>query len=338
MREVTWIRRLALFGAILCFGVVVLGGYTRLSNSGLGCPDWPGCFGHVAPTGSPEHYATASDVRKAWVEMIHRYFASTLGLVIVVVAALSIRARRERGVSVGFALVLLALVVLQGILGMLTVTWLLKPLIVTGHLLGGLTTFAMLLWLWLTMRAQHRRVDGGSVLTGNRLVEDGSRVRLWATLALAALALQVFLGGWTSSNYAAVACPDFPQCQAQWIPDADYKDAFVLWRGLGINYAGGVLDHPARVAIHFTHRLGAALATLLLLVAAFGALRGLGRGARWAGIAVLAALALQLSIGIFMVLQAFPLPLAAAHNAGAALLVAATVLLNRRLRPVADFV
>jgi cytochrome c oxidase assembly protein subunit 15 len=337
MREVNWIRRLALLGAILCLGVVVLGGYTRLSNSGLGCPDWPGCFGHVAPTGSAEHYATASDVRKAWVEMIHRYFASTLGLVILVIAALSIRARRERGVSVGFALALLALVVFQGILGMLTVTWLLKPLIVTGHLVGGLTTFAMLLWLWL-MRAQHGRVDGSSVLTGNRLVEDGARARLWATLALLALGVQVFLGGWTSSNYAAVACPDFPQCQAQWIPDADYEDAFVLWRGLGINYAGGVLDHPARVAIHFTHRLGAVLASLLLVVAAFGALRGLGRGARWAGIAVLAALALQVSIGIFMVLRAFPLPLAAAHNAGAALLVAATVLLNRRLRPVADFV
>jgi cytochrome c oxidase assembly protein subunit 15 len=147
----------------------------------------------------------------------------------------------------------------------------------------------------------------------------------------------VFLGGWTSSNYAAVACPDFPKCQAQWIPEADYHDAFVLWHGLGINYAGGVLDHPARVAIHFTHRLGAVLATVLLLLAALAAFRGLGRGARWAGVAVLAALALQLSIGIFMVLRAFPLPLAAAHNAGAALLVAATVLLNRRLRPVADF-
>jgi len=337
MREVIWIRRLALIGALLALFVVVLGGYTRLSNSGLGCPDWPGCFGHIAPTGSAEHYASESDVRKAWVEMVHRYFASTLGLIIVAITALAIRARRERGVSVGFALALLALVVFQGILGMLTVTWLLKPLIVTGHLLGGLTTMAMLLWLWLTMRAQDRPVDGGSVHTGNRLMEDGSRARLWATLALAALGLQVFLGGWTSSNYAAVACPDFPQCQAQWIPDADYENAFVLWRGLGINYAGGVLDHPARVAIHFTHRLGAVLATVLLLMAALGALRGLGRGARWAGLAVLAALVLQLSIGVFMVLRAFPLPLAAAHNAGAALLVAATVLLNRRLRPVADF-
>jgi len=337
MREVIWIRRLALLGALLCFGVVVLGGYTRLSNSGLGCPDWPGCFGHIAPTGSAEHYATAGDVRKAWVEMIHRYFASTLGLIIVVIAALSIRARRERGVSVAFALTLLVLVVLQGLLGMLTVTWLLKPLIVTGHLVGGLTTFAMLLWLYLSMRAQAGAVDGTTVLAGNRLVQSGGRARLWAGLALAALALQVFLGGWTSSNYAALACPDLPRCQNQWVPEADYKDAFVLWRGLGINYAGGVLDHPARVAIHFMHRVGAAVATLLLLLAAFAALTGLGRAPRWAALAVLGALALQISIGVFMVLRAFPLELAAAHNAGAALLVGATVLLNRRLRPVKDF-
>lgn len=337
MRERIWIQRLALIGALLCFGVVVLGGYTRLSNSGLGCPDWPGCFGHVAPTGSAEHYASDADVRKAWIEMIHRYFASTLGLLIVVIAALSIRARREPGVRVGFSLVLLVLVVLQGMLGMLTVTWLLKPLIVTGHLVGGLATFALLLWLWLSMRAESRAVDGYSVLAGNRLVEFGRSARLWAALSLAVLALQIGLGGWTSSNYAAVACPDVPKCQAQWFPEADYKDAFVLWRGLGINYAGGVLDHPARVAIHFTHRLGAVLASALLLLAAFLAFRGLGAGPKWAALAVIAALAAQISIGVFMVLRAFPLELAAAHNAGAALLVAATVWLNRRLRPVADF-
>jgi cytochrome c oxidase assembly protein subunit 15 len=336
MKEVTWIRRLALLGAILCFGVVVLGGYTRLSDSGLGCPDWPGCFGHVAPTGSAEHYASDADVRKAWTEMIHRYFASTLGLIILVIAALSIRARREPGVSVWFALALLMLVVFQGILGMLTVTWLLKPLIVTGHLVGGLTTFAVLLWLWLSMHARARPVDGVSVLAGNTVAEGGGRARIWAGLALGALAIQVWLGGWTSSNYAAVACPDVPKCQAQWIPDANFKDAFVLWRGLGINYAGGVLDHPARVAIHFTHRVGATVATLLLLIAAVLSFR-LGPGPRWAGVAVLLALALQLSIGVFMVLRAFPLPLAAAHNAGAALLVGATVLLNRKLRPIADF-
>ena len=337
MREVTWIRRLALLGAILCLGVVVLGGYTRLSNSGLGCPDWPGCFGHIAPTGNAEHYATDLDVRKAWVEMIHRYAASTLGLIIVVIAALSIRARRERGVSVPLSLGLLVRVVFQGMLGMLTVTWLLKPLIVPGHLLGGLTPFALLAWQWLSMRATARQVDGQTVQAGNRLAERGGRARLFAGLAAAALFLQVFLGGWTSSNYAALACPDLPRCQNQWIPEANYHEAFVLWRGLGINYAGGVLDHPARVAIHFSHRLGAALASALLLVAVFLAFRGLGTGPRWAGLWVLAALALQISIAVFMVLRAFPLELAAAHNAGAALLVGATVYLNRKLRPVADF-
>ncbi|HTU65895.1 MAG TPA: COX15/CtaA family protein [Steroidobacteraceae bacterium] len=337
MKEVIWIRRLALLGALLCFGVVVLGGYTRLSDSGLGCPDWPGCFGHVAPTGSAEHYATDADVRKAWTEMIHRYAASTLGLIIVVIAAFSIRARREPGVSVWFAIALLLLVVFQGILGMLTVTWLLKPLIVTGHLVGGLTTFALLLWLWLSLRARTRPVDGRSVLAGNIVAEGGTRARLWAGMALGALAIQVWLGGWTSSNYAAVACPDVPKCQDQWIPEANFRDAFVLWHGLGINYAGGVLDHPARVAIHFTHRVGALVATLLLLLAVLASFRGLGPGPRRAGVLVLLALGLQLSIGVFMVLRAFPLPLAAAHNAGAALLVGATVFLNRQLRPVADF-
>lgn len=336
MREVIWIRRLALVAAVLCLGVVVLGGYTRLSNSGLGCPDWPGCFGHIAPTGNAEHYATPLDVRKAWVEMVHRYFASTLGLLCVAIAVLAIRARRQRGVNLWLAVALVPLVVAQGILGMLTVTWLLKPLIVTGHLLGGLTTFACLLWLWLSMRALDRPVDGHSVLAGNRLMERGGRARLLAGLALAALFLQIFLGGWTSSNYAAVACPDLPRCQNAWVPDADFQDAFVLWRGLGINYAGGVLDHPARVAIHFTHRVGAVVASLLLLLAAFAAFR-LERGARRAGFLVVAALALQVGIAVFMVLRAFPLELAAAHNAGAALLVAATVYLNRRLRPVADF-
>jgi cytochrome c oxidase assembly protein subunit 15 len=180
-------------------------------------------------------------------------------------------------------------------------------------------------------------VDGRSVLAGNTVAEGGRRARLWAALALGALAIQVWLGGWTSSNYAAVACPDVPKCQAQWVPDANFRDAFVLWRGLGINYAGGVLDHPTRVAIHFTHRVGAMVTTLLMLLAVFFSLRGLGPAPRWAAVAVLAALAFQLSIAVFMVLRAFPLPLAAAHNAGAALLVGATVFLNRKLRPVADF-
>ena len=187
------------------------------------------------------------------------------------------------------------------------------------------------------MRATARAVDGHTVQDGNRLVESGRRARIFATLAAVALFIQIFLGGWTSSNYAAVACPDLPRCQNAWVPEADYDNAFVVWRGLGINYAGGVLDHPARVAIHFTHRVGAVVASLLLLLAAFLACRGLGPGPRGAGLLVVGALGLQIGIAVFMVLRAFPLELAAAHNAGAALLVAATVHLNRRLRPVADF-
>ena len=207
MRAVVWIRRLALIGAILCLFVVVLGGYTRLSHSGLGCPDWPGCFGKIVPTVNAEHYATPLDVRKAWVERIHRYFAMTLGLLCVVIAAFAIYARRERGVNVWLTVGLVVLVVIQGMLGMLTVTMLLKPLIVTAHLLGGLATFALLLWLWLSMQARARQVDGHTVIAGNVLVESGGRARVLATLAGIALFLQIFLGGWTSSNYAAVACP-----------------------------------------------------------------------------------------------------------------------------------
>ena len=180
MRERVWIQRLALIGALLCFGVVVLGGYTRLSDSGLGCPDWPGCFGHIAPTENAENYADASAWEKAWAEMRHRYFAELLGLIVVVIFALSIRARREPGVRVGFASILLVLILLQGMLGMLTVTWLLTPLIVTAHLLGGLTTFALLLWLWLSMRTESRAVDGHTVLAGNTVKQSGGRARLWA--------------------------------------------------------------------------------------------------------------------------------------------------------------
>ena len=148
-----------------------------------------------------------------------------------------------------------------------------------------------------------------------------------------ALIAQILLGGWTSTNYAAVACPDFPRCQAQWWPPADFKDAFVLWRGLGINYEGGVLEHPARVAIHFTHRLGAVVATLALLFAAGMTLRKLREShSRRAAALVIAALAVQLIIGVTMVGQGFPLTLATAHNAGAALLLLATLSLNRALR------
>jgi heme a synthase len=329
-----WIRSLALAGLLLCFTVVVLGAYVRLTAAGLGCPDWPGCYGHVTPLGAEQSASAQAafpsrplDVGKAWREMIHRYAASTLGLIIVVIAALAITTRRARLVSLPLALVLLATVVFQGILGMLTVTWRLKPLIVTGHLVFGLTTLSLLWWLWLTLRPL-----GPAGLTATTELATARVARRLVVVGLIALAIQIALGGWTSSNYAAIACPDFPKCQNAWWPDTDYSNAFVLWRGLGINYEGGVLANPARVAIHLTHRIGALIATLALSLAALSVLsrQALVKLRVPAGF-VLAALALQLTIGISMVVKGFPLQLATAHTAGAALLLLATLALLRRL-------
>ena len=343
MYRINVLRRLALAGTVLAFCVVVFGAYVRLTDAGLGCPDWPGCYGHVTPAHAAAANAGTVEAPlhegKAWREMIHRYGASTLGLIILVIAGLAWHWRRQPGMPVRLALVLVALVIFQGLLGMWTVTLLLKPLIVTLHLIFGLTTLSLLWWLWLSLRRRSTSPWSGSVsamgggTAAALLLPAAPLVRRAALVALVALSVQIILGGWTSTNYSAVACPDFPTCQASWWPEADYKDAFVLWRGLGINYEGGVLDHPARVAIHFTHRLGAIVATLALLFASIASLRGRpGRNRRWGAIAVIAALLLQLAIGIFMVKRGFPLWLATAHNAGAALLLLSTLALNRALR------
>jgi heme a synthase len=334
MNRLNVLRRLVLAGVVLGFCVVVFGAYVRLTYAGLGCPDWPGCYGHVTPLGAQAAGVGTPDapleVGKAWREMIHRYAASTLGLIIVAIAVLSFVWRRERQVPRAMPLVLVGLVVFQGLLGMLTVTWKVKPLIVTSHLAFGLVTVAVLWWLWLSLRVR----DGAAqVHAAPATAALTTHVRRAALIGLVALVIQILLGGWTSTNYAAIACPDLPTCQAQWWPAADFHQGFVLWRGLGVNYEGGVLDLPARVAIHFTHRLGAIVATLALAFAAFVTLaRRRDRASRVAAWAVCAALALQLAIGVTMVLQAFPLSLATAHNAGAAALLLATLALNRALR------
>jgi cytochrome c oxidase assembly protein subunit 15 len=197
-----------------------------------------------------------------------------------------------------------------------------------------MTTLALLWWLWLSLPGQ----SWGGMVTAGRRGGGGTAVatvqlaRQLALLGLVALAVQIALGGWTSSNYAAVACPDFPTCQNAWWPHTDYRNAFILWRGLGINYEGGVLDNPARVAIHLTHRLGALVATLALALASlFVVFQRSLPSAQPAAYAVLGALALQLTIGISMVLKTFPLRLTTAHTAGAALLLMATLTLVRRL-------
>jgi heme a synthase len=313
-RRLIWFRRLAFLGAALAASVVVLGAWVRLTDAGLGCPDWPGCYGHVYPQ-ADQHFA------KAIHEMIHRYFASTLGAIIVGLLAWAVWNRKARGQPLKAVALLFVLVCLQGALGALTVTLLLKPLIVTAHLLGGLSTLGILWWLSLTPERRE-------------LSERELRLRKFAWVGLAALLLQISLGGWTSSNYAAVACPDLPTCQQSWWPPMDFRDAFVLWRGLDIDYTGGVLANSSRVAIHVTHRIGALIAGgILIFLGAFCIARAQAQGLKVIGAVLVGAVLLQIGIGMSMVHFGMPLSLATLHNAGAALLVVCVVTLLRLLWP-----
>ncbi len=323
-RSLLWFRRLALAGALLAAAVVVLGAWVRLTDAGLGCPDWPGCYGHLYPQDSPAATQSGVQLGKAVHEMVHRYFAGTLGLVIIALLAWAVWNRRDGRQPLAAVAALSGIVCLQGALGALTVTLLLKPLIVTSHLLGGLTTLGILWWLSLTPERRS-------------LSEREKSLRKYALLAIAALLLQIALGGWTSSNYAAVACPDLPTCQRSWWPHMDFRDAFVLWRGLGIDYEGGVLANPARVAIHVTHRLGALVAgSILVAVGWLTVSRAAGRRLTVAGGLLAAAVLLQICIGLSMVHLGLPLPLAVMHNAGAALLVICGVTLLRALWPAGE--
>jgi cytochrome c oxidase assembly protein subunit 15 len=316
-----WFRRLALAGALLAAAVVVLGAWVRLTDAGLGCPDWPGCYGHVYPQAGNADAHSGFHFAKALHEMIHRYVATSLGVVITILLIWAVRYRSDRGQPLIPPALLFVVVCLQGALGALTVTLLLKPLIVTAHLLGGLTTLGLLWWL-----AQS---------PGTRqLTEPEAALRKYAFAGLAVLIVQIALGGWTSTNYAAVACPDLPTCQHSWWPPMDYRDAFVLWRGLDINYEGGVLTNPARVAIHFTHRLGAlAAGSILVSLGIMTALRARSRRLKLAGSLVVLAVVLQISIGVATVHWGVPLPLATLHNAGAAFLVISMMTLLRALWP-----
>jgi cytochrome c oxidase assembly protein subunit 15 len=320
-------RRLCLLATLVTLCVIVLGAWVRLEDAGLGCPDWPGCYGHLTVGSAVEnaHAANAAfperplEADKALKEMIHRYAASGLGLLVIAIAVVAWLNRRDPAQPMRLPGFLVALVVFQGLLGMWTVTLLVKPLIVTAHLVGGLSTLALLWWLAL-------RVDRTTRPSGER------SLRGLAVLGLVVLAIQILLGGWTSTNYSALACPDFPTCQHSFWPDMDFKDAFVLWRGLGIDYEGGVLDHPARVAIHYTHRLWGIVTAITLGFVAWRAMRtGQSRAVRTAGTVLAVLLVAQWTIGPVMVMKALPLALATAHNAVAALLVLSVVALLRFL-------
>ena len=310
------IRYLALFGVCLAVVVVVLGAYTRLVDAGLGCPDWPGCYGFLGVPESAQDLATAErlfpdapvEVDKAWAEMVHRYFAGGLGLVVLGIAVLCWRARRSAPLALG----LLVLICCQAAFGAWTVTLKLWPQIVTAHLLGGFATLSLLWVLYLRL--------GGAP----RVTRDYAHLRGHARAALLIVVCQIALGGWVSSNYAALACPDFPACMGSYWPQMDMGKGFNLTQAIGPNYLGGLLDSEARIAIHWSHRLGA---IAVLLVVGSLALR-MFSGHRVMAISLAAILAVQVGLGIGNVVWVLPLSVATLHNACGALLLLGMVTVN----------
>jgi cytochrome c oxidase assembly protein subunit 15 len=336
----TLFRWLTTAALLLCLVVVVVGAYVRLSDAGLGCPDWPGCYGQLSvPATAAPGYERPLEPAKAWKEMHHRYLASSLGVLIVLMALVS-KFSSHQDMPRRLPWVLVALVIFQGLLGMWTVTLLLKPLVVTAHLLGGMSTLALLCWLWWRLPAKQAEEEPAPTREFRnerqawKAMQEESPppapqprgIRFWSVLALLLLAAQIFLGGWVSSNYAALACPDLPTCHGKMWPELDLKEAFTLWRGLGVNYEYGVLDNRARVTIHHLHRVGALIVSTFVFVLAW-ALWRFGSVWKRLGAALWAALAVQVSIGLGLVLFQLPLVLAAAHNAGAALLLLTVITL-----------
>jgi cytochrome c oxidase assembly protein subunit 15 len=322
------LRALALLVLFLTFDLVLLGAVTRLSDSGLGCPDWPGCYGHASPLGASAQIERAQAAvptgpvthGKAWIEMAHRYSASAIGVLVIVLAVVAVvEWRRGRvAASPAWALATLVWVVAQGAFGALTVTMRLYPAIVTLHLLGGL---GLLVLLAIQAEAyEPRRLALGA----------GLRRGVWAVAALALV--QIALGGWVSTNYAVLACSDFPTCQGSWWPEMRFDDAFQLRRPLGGDGDGGYLRFAALTAIHMAHRLGALVLVPALLALAWRLRAGGGAPARPWALALAGIAAWQTASGLGNVLLDWPLAAAVAHTGGAAALVVVLTFLVVRAR------
>lgn len=306
-------RRLALAAltVFLTADLIVFGAFTRLTDSGLGCPDWPGCYGSASPLGAAQHIESAEraqpsgpvTVTKAWIEMIHRYLAMAVGALTLALAVLMWRARRAAGQQPAWALAALVWVVVQGLFGKYTVTLKLYPAVVTAHLLGGMVLLALLVTQFEALRRAPRLAGAHGA---------------WVVLAI--VALQIALGGWVSTNYAVLACRGFPQCNGQWWPDPDFAQGFQLLRELGKGATGGFVEFHALVAIHLAHRLFALLATAAVLWLAWRLERSGDEASRHAARWLVGVLALQIVSGMSNVLLDWPLLAALLHSAGAAAL------------------
>ena len=308
------IKNLSFFGICLAFVVIALGAWTRLVDAGLGCPDWPGCYGFVVfPTNEAEialaeaRYPTFPyDINKAIPEVVHRYFAAALGFIAIIMVYYSFKQNENMNIR-RWTIGLLIFICCQGLFGYLTVSLLLLPIIVTAHLFGGFTTLTLFFLIFL-MSGKFDFLEKMAI----------PKLKTIAGIALAVLLFQIFLGVWTSTNYASLACADFPTCQGSYMPEMDFKNGFNLNQEVGPNYLYGLLDNPSRVAIHYSHRVSAILVTIVFLILIsklwFSNAAPL---ASTIGIILLT----QISLGIINVVYVLPLYVAIAHNLVAALLL-----------------
>ena len=315
------IRKLAGFGVLLALLVVSVGAYTRLADAGLGCPDWPGCYGFIVfPTNEAEIALAESrypmfpyDINKAIPEVVHRYFAAALGFLAIILVYFSFKQNENKKIR-AWTIGLLIFICFQGLFGYLTVSLKLLPIIVTGHLFGGFTTLTLFFLIFL---------KAGNFQILNKMAIP--KLKGIAGLALFALIIQIFLGVWTSTNYASLACADFPTCQGSYLPEMDFKNGFNLNQEVGPNYLYGLLDNPSRVAVHYSHRVSALIVTLVFLI--------LMSKLWFSNAAPLAStlgilLLTQISLGIINVVYVLPLYVAIAHNLVAALLLLTVFSIN----------
>jgi cytochrome c oxidase assembly protein subunit 15 len=308
-----WAFRLTVVSALLAFTVILLGATTRLKEAGLACPDWPGCYGQLVVPHRPLAIAgQILDPKKAWAEMIHRYAAAMLVLLSFAAVVLIFQQRKLPNQPVKLAFSLLILLFFQGLLGKWTVTLHLHPLVVMTHLLGGLTLLSL---LWMLILQLHP-------IFSHDFTKQEKKLRLLAAIGLFLIIVQITLGGWTSSNYAAFVCADFPSCQGHWWPTMNFREGFNLWASASRNFEEGYLSSDARTAIHMVHRIGA-LATALYLIFLAWKLRKTSNKIilQVIGLLLLIFLILQITLGILNVIWLLPLPIAVAHNGVATLLL-----------------
>lgn len=319
---------LSAIAAALALVVVMLGAFTRLKEAGLGCPDWPGCYGQLTWPSTKAAIAQAQalypDVavssEQAWPEMVHRYFAGTLGLMIFGLSGALLYYRKSLSISPWVPLGLISAVILQAVLGLWTVTWLLLPLVVMGHLLGGMTIFSLLVFSTLYWFGREKLQTHVTALP---------RCYFWSAIAGVAIVFcQIALGGWTGANYAALACIDFPTCHGAWIPQLDSKTAFDLSSPIGVNYQGGALNSIARITIQFFHRLGALITSAYLIGFIVMLWQSKQQLLRRLAMVLGSILLVQVSLGILNVLWSLPIIVAVAHNGGGAVLLGMMVFMS----------